>query len=242
MLSTDLHTIASSRVDKTHPNLLAPQEIPVWPRDHSTHCRLRPGFPGSSLLKWSLSSATNNLMYEEREGGDVTTSNSLHLPVQSGTLIFTALCDFLLLFYLFHWCGFAFSLSKYHREISCKQGDMTFLQDACLAICFGICRQSRQVEQMVCLPLPLEGAMQCTAWPGCVTLAQTLQVFSKECAEGITLSSRNHTVLCLCAGPSSVLFPPSQIPHSGCRSPCADKLLMPHSTMWDSCYLIRVGR
>lgn len=80
------------------------------------------------MLKWSLSSATNNLKHEEREGGDVTISNSLHLLEQIGTLIFTALCDFLLLSYLFRWCDFTFGLSKYHREISCKQGDMTFLQ------------------------------------------------------------------------------------------------------------------
>lgn len=109
---------------------------------------------GGSLLKWSLPSATNNLMHEEREGGDVTISNGFHLPVQIGTLISTALCDFLLLSYLFRWCDFTFGLSKYHREISCKQGDMTFLQDACLAICFGVCRQCRQVEQMVCLSAP----------------------------------------------------------------------------------------
>lgn len=166
---------------------------------------------GVSLVKWSLSPATNNVMYEEREGGDVTISDSLHSPVQIGTLTFTALCDFLLLSCLFRWCDFTLDLNKYHREISCKQGDMTFLQDACLAICFGVCRQSRQVEQMVCLPLPLEGAMLCTAWPGCVTLAQTLQIFSKGCAEGITLSSRSHTALCLCAGPLLQCFHPVRL-------------------------------
>lgn len=139
-------------------------------------------------------------MHEEREGGDVTISNSLLCQCR-GMLIFIALCDFLLLSCLFHWCDFTFGLSKYHRKISCKQGDMTFLQDACLAVCFGVCRQSGQVEQMVCLPLPLEGAMLCTAWPGCVTLAQTLQVLSEGCAEGIILSCRSHIVLCLCADP-----------------------------------------
>lgn len=50
--------------------------------------------------------------------------------------------------------------------------------------------------------------MLCTAWLGCVTLAQTLQVFSKGSAEGITLSSRSHTVLCLFAGSLLQCFHP----------------------------------
>lgn len=84
--------------------------------------------PWESLLKWSFSSATNNLMHgRERGGGGMTISDSLHSPVLIGTLIFTALCDFLLSC-LLRWCDFTFCLSKYHREISCKQGDMTFLQ------------------------------------------------------------------------------------------------------------------
>jgi len=58
----------------------------------------------------------------------MTVSDSLHFPVLIGTLIFTALCDFLLLSCLLLWYDFTFCLSKYHREISCKQGYMTFLQ------------------------------------------------------------------------------------------------------------------
>lgn len=51
VLCIDLHTIASSRVDKTHANVLAPQENPVWPRDHIAHGGLRPGFPGRLFVK-----------------------------------------------------------------------------------------------------------------------------------------------------------------------------------------------
>lgn len=57
----------------------------------------------------------------------MTVSDSFHSPVLIGTLIFTASCNFLLLSCLLRWCDFTFCLSKYQREISCKQGDMTFL-------------------------------------------------------------------------------------------------------------------
>lgn len=94
---------------------------------------------------------------------------------------------------------------------------------------------------MVCLPLPLEGAMFCTAWPGCVILAQTLQVFSKGSAEGITLSSEA-TQLCACVQAPFCSVSTQSDSSPWLQTPCVDKPLMSHSTVWASCYLIRVGR